>query len=271
MAQVALDTASSSRPSIITSFGSTCDSSSCTLCQPIASTGKKQETDFASISSISRASSRSTATLEGYQISLGLQKRGSAAQPLEQDENCAIAGSSSSHVSSQSEQGMRYGHLLGDRTSRKRGAMDDSAAELGLFGIADDFISVERADLRRSYASSSNLLQNAMEEPKRRCISRPASSESCGEQSGLDCDRWGCGSCPAYLCCTPLSRVSFYPHFHPHACLQHIQARSALLLLHYDKALQVACVVGYETVSAASGLMCPAGSGGQSGKYRRSQ
>lgn len=191
MAQVALDTASSSRPPIITSVGSTCDSSSCTLCQPIASTGKKQETDFASISSISRASSRSTATLEGYHTSLGLHKKVSAAQALEQDENCAIAGSSSSQVSSQSEQqGRRYGEFVGDRTSRKRGAMDDYAAEVG---SADDFISVERAGLRRSYASSSNLLQDAMEEPKRRCISRPASSESCGEQSGLDCDRWGHG------------------------------------------------------------------------------
>ncbi|BDA50225.1 probable WD repeat-containing protein RUP1 [Coccomyxa sp. Obi] len=189
--EVALDTASSSRPPIITSFGSTCDSSSCTLCQPTANIGNKQETDFASISSISRASSRSTATLEGYQTSLGLHKKGSTAQPLEQDENCAIAGPSSSQVSSQSEQGTRYGEILGDRTSRKRGAMDDGAAELGLSGSADDFVSVERADLRRSYASSSNLLQDAMEEPKRRCISRPASSESCGEQSGLDCDRVG--------------------------------------------------------------------------------
>ncbi len=71
--------------------------------------------------------------------------------------------------------------------------MDGSAAELGLSGSADDFISVERADLRRSYASSSNLLQDAMEEPKRRCMSRPASSESCGEQSGLDFDR--CSPC----------------------------------------------------------------------------
>ena len=193
MAQVALDTASSSRPPILRSFGSTCDSSSCTLCQPIASIGNKQETDHLSISSVSRASSRSTATLEGYQTALGLHRKGSTAEPTEQDGCYAIAGPSSSQVSSQSEQGRRYGNFLGERTSRKRGAMDGSAAELGLSGSADDFISVERADLRRSYASSSNLLQDDMEEPKRRCMSRPASSESCGEQSGLDFDR--CSPC----------------------------------------------------------------------------
>lgn len=81
-----------------------------------------------------------------------------------------------------------------ERGTRKRSACEDSAAEQEPIGGADDSISVERADLRHSYASSTNLLEEPLEQTKRRCIVCPASSEdgSCGDQTNMHTSRWGC-------------------------------------------------------------------------------
>lgn len=190
VAQVALDTASSSRPHVLRSSGSTCDSSCCKLCQPTSSTDFQQATKLTTISAYSRASSWSTATIDCHQSPSAFQKAGITGGHLEQHVIEATAVSGGSLASSQSGQGMHHDGDLRELDSRKRRAREDSATEAE---AADDFVTVERADLSQSHASSSNLiLQDSMEFPKRRCIVQPANSEdgSCGDQTGLDSVRW---------------------------------------------------------------------------------
>ncbi len=194
MAQVALDTASSSRPRLLSSPGSTCDSSCCTLCQPTSSIEFKQETSLLGQCALSRASSWSAATVERHQNTLASQQSGSTDGLTEQHVIEATAVSGGSLASSQSGQGMHHDGDIRELESRKRRAREESSAELELPGTADDFVSVERACLSQSHASSSNLLQEPVEFPKRRCILQSASSEdgSCGDLTGLDCVRWAC-------------------------------------------------------------------------------
>lgn len=81
--------------------------------------------------------------------------------------------------------------------SRKRRLGDVCDEEVR--GSADDFVVMERADLRHGGASSTNLVHEELQwEVKKRCLSGPNSraGSADGPDGDIDCYRWdACISC----------------------------------------------------------------------------